>query len=101
MSIFVTCHTSDTVEEARAKVALAQEKYQNILRYFWISEVGPEIQSAKEIAAEHGLTANSGFLIQWNKNGGSEFIPEIPRIMYEVFGRDKLLVFDLNYELIR
>jgi hypothetical protein len=41
----------------------------------------------KETDSEYGMVGNSGFLIQRNKEGGSEFIPEIPRIMYEVFGR--------------
>ena len=58
------------------------------------------LEHERERAAEHGVTAKSGFLIQWNKEGGAEYIPEIPRVMYESFGRDKVLVFDLNYELI-
>lgn len=101
MSIFVTCKSSYTVEETRAKIAYAKERYHDILKYFWFSEGREAAQFDREDAAKYHFTANSAFLIQWNKNGGSEFIPKIPGIMYEVFGKDKLLVFDLDNELIR
>jgi hypothetical protein len=100
MSIFVTCSSAYSPEEARQKIAQADDRYHDILKYFWISEVGEPLEHERERAAEHGVTAKSGFLIQWNKEGGAEYIPEIPRVMYESFGRDKVLVFDLNYELI-
>jgi hypothetical protein len=100
MSIFVTCLSSVSLEEMRAKIADAKERYQDILKYFWISEGRQAAQFDRQDAARYDFTANSAFLIQWNKEGGSEFIPQIPNIMYEVFGRDKLLVFDLNNEVI-
>jgi hypothetical protein len=82
-------------------ISLAQERHGDVLKFFWISDVVPLEERMKEDAARYGLKASCGFLIQWNKEGGSEFIPDIPRIMYEVFGRDKLLVWDLNHEVIR
>jgi hypothetical protein len=100
MSIFFSCMSSLPIEETRAKIDYAQERYHDILRYFWISKVAEAPSSSREAAAEYGFDAISLFLIQWNKEGGSEFIPQIPQIMYEVFGRDKLLVFDLNLEPI-
>jgi hypothetical protein len=100
MSIFVTCLSSLPLDEMRAKIACAQQRYADILKHFWISEGREAAPHNREVAAEHNFTANSAFLIQWNKEDGSEFIPEIPQIMYEVFGRDKILVFDLNLDLI-
>ncbi|PWB90608.1 hypothetical protein C5688_08730 [Methylocystis sp. MitZ-2018] len=100
MSIFVTCSSAYSPEEARQKIAQADDRCHDILKHFWISEVGEPLPHERERAAEYGVTANSGFLIQWNKEGGAEYIPDIPRIIYEVFGRDKILVFDLNDELI-
>jgi hypothetical protein len=100
MSIFVTCSSSLSVDETRAKIAHARQLYQEILKHFWISEVREAESFDREDAARYNFTASSAFLIQWNKEEGSEFIPEIPHIMYEVFGRDKILVFDLNNEVI-
>jgi hypothetical protein len=100
MSIFVTCLSSLTLDETRAKIAHAQQRYHDILKHFWISEGREAASHNREVAAQYNFTANSAFLIQWNKEEGSEFIPEIPQIMYKVFGRDKILVFDLNLELI-
>lgn len=100
MSIFVICSSVYSPEETRGKIAEADERHHDILKHFWISEVGAAQKHDQAHAAEHGLLANSSFLIQWNKEGGAEYIPDIPRIIYEVFGRDNVLVFDLDYELI-
>lgn len=100
MSIFVICSSAYSPEETRRKIGEADERYHDVLKHFWISGVGAAQNHDGARAAEHGLIAHSTFLIQWNKEGGSEYIPEIPRIIYEVFGRDKVLVFDLDYELI-
>ena len=100
MSIFVMCSSACQPEETRQKIANANERYHDILKHFWISDVREPLEHEREHAAERGLLANSSFLVQWNKEGGAEYIPEIPRIIYEVFGRDKVLVFDLDYELI-
>ncbi len=100
MAIFVMCSSAYPPEEARRKIAEANELHHDILKHFWISDVREPLEHEQEHATEHGITVKSGFLIQWNKEGGAEYIPEIPRIIYEVFGRDNVLVFDLDYELI-
>ncbi|MGJ0511134.1 hypothetical protein [Methylocystis sp.] len=100
MSIFVMCSSAYPPEEARQKIANAIERYHDILKHFWVSDVREPLEHEQEHATEYGITVNSGFLVQWNKEGGAEYIPEIPRIIYEVFGRDNVLVFDLDYELI-
>lgn len=100
MSICFACKSSLSLDETRMKVSDAKRLYQDILKYFWISEGREAEDFEREDAAEHGFTPKSAFMIQWNKEGGSEFIRQVPRIMYEVFGRDKLLVYDDNYEVV-
>ena len=39
-------------------------------------------------------------MIQWNKEEGSELISQIPRIIYDTFGRDNVLVYDNDYDVI-
>jgi hypothetical protein len=100
MAITITFLSSLSPDETRAKIAHAQQRYQDVLKHFWISEVWEAAAHDREDAAQYNFAPDSVFLIEWNKEEGSEFIPEIPQIMYEVFGRDKILVFDLNLDLI-
>jgi len=100
MSICFACASSLGVDETRKRIADARERFGDILQHFWISEGREARDFDREDTAQYGLTANSAFMIQWNKQGGSEYIPEIPHLIYEVFGRDKVLVFDLDNEVI-
>jgi hypothetical protein len=87
------------LEETRARIAIAREKYHDVLDYFWISEVGDANDYDREADAEVGFTPQSGFMIQWNKER-SELLRLIPVIFYEVFGKDNILVRDNNYDVI-
>jgi hypothetical protein len=51
MSIFVTCLSSASLEEMRAKIADAKERYPDILKYFWISEGRQAAQFDRQDAA--------------------------------------------------
>jgi hypothetical protein len=99
MSTCFFLHSTLPLDETRARVAAAQEKYHDVLIYFWISEVGVADDANREADAEVGFTPQSGFMIQWNKER-SELLRRIPVIFYEVFGKDKILVRDNNYDVI-
>lgn len=99
--IYVTCDTTCDLADAQKLIDRAQENFHDVLKHFWISDVLPALPFMKEEGAAYGLSIRSGFLIQWNKGRGSEFIPVVPHILYETFGRDHLLVWSLNHELIR
>ena len=78
MSIFVMCSSAYPPEEARQKIANAIERYHDILKHFWVSDVREPLEHEQEHATEYGITVNSGFLVQWNKEGGAEYIPGNP-----------------------
>ena len=67
MAIFVMCSSAYPPEETRQKSANANERYHDILKHFWISDVREPLEHEQEHATEHGITVKSGFLIQWNK----------------------------------
>lgn len=98
--IYVTCDTTYDPPDAQELIDSAQERYPDILRHFWISEVLPALSFMKEEGAAYDLSIRSGFFVQWNKDEGSEFVPIVPHILYEIFGRDHLLVWNLNHEPI-
>jgi hypothetical protein len=101
MSIGFSCMSSLEPDEAQSEIARVNQLHRDVMRYFWVSNVHQAKERSRDEASEFKFNANSIFMVEWNKEGGSEFIPLIPNILYETFGRDKLLVFDLNRELIR
>lgn len=99
MSICFALDSAFPVDETRRRIAEAEKQYDGILSYFWISKVGEAEAFNLEDDAEFGFQPKSIFLIQWNKER-SELIPMIPPIFYEVFGRDKILIRDNNYDIV-
>jgi hypothetical protein len=83
----------------RQKVDEAKKKYGDILNYFWISQGVEATPFDKEDAAEYGMEVRSTFLIEWNKER-SELMQFIPKIFYEIFGNDKVLVRNNDYDVI-
>ncbi|HEY8161302.1 MAG: hypothetical protein ACR650_04410 [Methylocystis sp.] len=99
MSICFALHSALSPDQTRERISQAQEKYRDILRYFWISKVGDAEPYNCEDDAEFGFDPKSTFLIQWNKER-SELIRLIPGIFYEVFGKDNILIRDNNYDVV-
>ncbi|PPD00249.1 MAG: hypothetical protein CTY36_10230 [Methylocystis sp.] len=100
MSICFFCSSALPLPETREKIVDAKMRFHDVLRHFWISDGRELAQNDREEAAAHGFNALSGFMIQWNKEEGSELISQIPRIIYDTFGRDNVLVYDNDYDLI-
>jgi hypothetical protein len=101
MSIGFSCMSSLAPDDAQAMIVRATQLHHDVMRYFWVSDAREAKERNRNEASEYQFNVNSVFIVEWNKEGGSEFIPLIPRILYETFGHDKLLVFDLNRELVR
>ena len=97
-----TCFFFDSalpLDQTKERIAQAREKYRDILRYFWVSEVGEADSHDIENDAEYGFVPKCTFLIQWNKER-SELLELIPAIFYEAFEKDSILVRDNNYDVV-
>ncbi len=101
MSIFFIGMSTLSPQETKKLLDRATQSRSAILKHFWISEPSIVKSYDKDTAREYNFDAKSVFLIQWNKEEGSEFIPSIPAILYEAFGPENLLVFDLDRELVK
>lgn len=101
MSIFFVGFSSVSPDKTKAILDSTRIKRSDVLRHFWISEPSASLLRHQEEAAEHNFRVESVFVVEWKKDDGSEFIPIIPQLLYEAFGKDRLLVFDLDRELVR
>lgn len=99
MSICFALNSALSPDQTKERISQAQEKYGDILRYFWISKVGEAESYNREDDAEFGFEPKSTFLIQWNKER-SELIRLIPVIFYDIFGKDNVLIRDNNYDVV-
>jgi hypothetical protein len=97
-----TCFFFDSalpLDQTKELLSQAREKYRDILRYFWLSEVGEARPPNIEDDAEYGFDPKCTFLIEWNKER-SELLELIPAIFYEAFGTDNILIRDNNYDVV-
>lgn len=101
MSIFFVCMSAFPPTETNAILDQARQSRHAILDHFWISDVTSPDRYDIETANALGFDVQCAFLIQWNKESGSELIPSLPKALYDEFGKNNLLVFDVDRELIR
>lgn len=93
MSIGFSLHSALSPNETVQRIAQVRLKYGEMLRYFWISEVGEAGKFTRESDADYGFATQSTFFIQWTGEH-SEFIRRIPPVFYEIFGKDNILIYD-------
>jgi len=101
MAVWICCNSSLTKGATSELIVELNRRYPDIFRYFWISEPGPCDNWTRDEEVKNGLNVMCGFIIQRNEDEGSRFLNVIPKLLYEVFGRDKILVHGFDYELIR
>ena len=101
MAVWICCNSSLTEGATSELIVELNRRYPDVLQYFWISEPGPCDNWIREEEAKNGLSVKCGFIIQRNNDEGSRFLNVIPKLLYEVFGRDRILVHGFDYELIR
>jgi hypothetical protein len=100
MSIHVSGASAFSHEDTQRILSAVNVKHQDIFRFFWVSKTGEPDYETKEESAKYGFDPKCVFLIQWNSDTGSEFIPEVPQILYRAFGVENLLMFDYNGDVI-
>ncbi len=100
MSMCIFCNSRLSEEKTRELLGELENRYSETMKYFWVSEVGPCGPHIREIEKENGFDVQCGFLIEWGKES-SHPLRIMPKLLYEVFGPDVILVHGLDYELIR
>ena len=100
MSMCIFCNSSLSEEKTRALLGELENRYPEMMKYFWVSEVGPCDAGIRERERENGLDVQCDFLIEWGKESAYP-LRIMPKLLYEVFGPDVILVHGLDYELIR
>ncbi len=98
MCIF--CNSSLSEEKTKEFLGELDKRYSEIMKHFWVSEVGPCDPGIREREKENGIDTQCDFLIEWGKDSNYP-LRIMPRLLYEVFGPDTILVHGLDYELIR
>lgn len=101
MAVWICCDSSVPEEITKNLIDEFKGRYPNIIKYFWISEPKPSSKFAQQEAARHGFDAKCSFIIDRNEDEGSRFVNVIPKLLYDVFGSDRILVHGFDYELIR
>lgn len=97
-----TCFFFDSalpVDQTKELLSQARERHRDILRHFWISDVGDARPHNIENDSEYGFVPKCTFLIEWDKEC-SELLELIPAIFYEAFGKENILVRDNNYDVV-
>ncbi len=101
MAVWICCDSSLPEEITKNLIDEFRGRYPNVIKYFWISEPKPSSRFAQQDAARHGFDAKCSFVVDRNEDEGSRFLNVIPKLLYDVFGSDRILVHGFDYELIR
>ncbi len=98
MSIFFLAMRTFPTNDTKAVLDRLQASRKDIMQYFWISDVSPPDTRDRATADEYDFPARSVFLVRLNADEGAEFVSSLPQTLYEVFGNESLIVFDIDRE---
>jgi len=101
MAMWISCHTSLSEEKTREIIKELQTRFPEIMQYFWVSEPGPCNSEIREDDVKNGLDARYSFIVERITDESPYCLRIMPKLLYEVFGPDTILVHGLDYELIR
>ena len=101
MAMWISCHSSLSEEKTRELIRDLHSRFPEIMQYFWVSEPGPCNQKTRAEEAKNGIDAQCSFVVERNYDEGSHFMKLMPKLLYEVFGPDVILVRGLDYLLVR
>jgi hypothetical protein len=101
MAVWICCNSSLSEEMTKNLIEEFKGLHPNIMQYFWVSEPKPCSNFVQQDAARLGFDAKCSFVIDRNDDEGSRFLNVIPKLLYELFGQDTILVHGFDYELIR
>lgn len=101
MSMWISCNSSLSEERTSELIGELNRRYPEIMQYFWVSEVGPCERISRERERENGLDPLCDFIVERCDDESPYPLRIMPKLLYEVFGPDVILVHGLDYELIR
>ena len=101
MSMWISCNSRLTQEQTSELLGELRNSYPEIMQDFWISEVRPCNPGLRKKERENGLDPLCSFIVERVTDESPYCLRIMPRLLYEVFGPDAILVHGLDYELIR
>jgi hypothetical protein len=101
MSMWISGHTSLSKEKTKELIKDLYINYPEFMKYFWVSEPVECNSEIREDDAKNGVDARYSFIIERATNESPYCLRIMPKLLYEVFGPDAILVHGLDYELIR
>lgn len=101
MAMWISCNSSLTQEKTSELIGQLEKKYPEIMQYFWVSKPKPCDHISFEREKENGLNTMCDFIVERNDDESPYPLRIMPKLLYEVFGPDTILVHGLDYELIR
>lgn len=101
MTMWISCHSSLSEVKTRELIKELRIKFPEVMKYFWVSEPAECNSEIREDDAKNGLDARYSFIIERINDESPYCLRIMPRLLYEVFGPDTILVHGLDYELIR
>jgi hypothetical protein len=101
MAMWVCCNSSLSQQKTGKLIGELNRRYPDIMQYFWVSK--PKIcnRYVREDALANGLDAKCSFVVERNYDEGSRLLKVIPKLLYEVFGTETILAFDMDGEVIK
>ena len=101
MAMWISCNSRLSEEKTNELLGKLKNQYSEIVQYFFVSEARPCNYSLRDREKENGLDALCSFIVERNDDKSPYPLRIMPKLLYEVFGPDTILVHGLDYELIR
>jgi hypothetical protein len=101
MAMWISCNSSLSIEKTTEYIGELVGRYPEIMQYFWVSKPKPCERINREWEKENGLDPLCSFIVERVTDESPYCLRIMPRLLYEVFGPDTILVHGLDYELIR
>jgi len=100
MAMWVCFDSGLSDVETSQKIKELEDKYPEIMQYFWVSKPKPCDSFAREDDLKNGLDAQCSFIVERNCDDCPDFLRVIPKLLYNVFGHKSILAIDMSGEVI-
>ncbi len=93
MAIDLFCYATEPVAEVQRKIDLLSAQHKGLFtKRFLIYKAGNANQTHKEIALEHGLNANSEFMISLNDKSAADLVPTVLLLIKYALGNGNVII---------